>query len=212
MFYFPMLNTPQGIIAVGGYDATNTKRTKDILWLKCTSNAEDFPENCHWQKHEAELKVARSSHSIIPLPNNLDTSRICQCSKDEHEECIGCQPGFGKWSDDKIVCHACQCDVIGTESCTKSSAGDSCECKMGHTGQKCDSCDSGFWRTSESEVCKPCQCNEARAKSCNPDTGHCDCYPTYSGQQCDKCADDFKVLRLFAYQPGFGCESQPSKS
>ena len=62
---FPLVSTSLGIMAVGGYEATNGTPRDEILQLKC--DGKEISE-CQWSEYPKELDVARHAHVVIPLP------------------------------------------------------------------------------------------------------------------------------------------------
>merc|ERR1711974_36786 len=61
-----------------------------------------------------------------------------------------------------------------------------CYCKAGYTGSKCESCQSGYYRSGNQ--CQPCNCNyNGRSSiSCNS-VGKCYCKTGYNGRKCESC-------------------------
>ena len=75
MIGFSLVETDQGVFALGGDPANNysgEKYRRDILKLVC---AGDQIQNCQWQKMAQQLEVPRGQHVSIPLPDSYD---ICQ--------------------------------------------------------------------------------------------------------------------------------------
>ena len=50
-------------------------------------------------------------------------------------------------------CLECKCYAIGTKENTTCSDTGKCTCKMGYAGDKCDTCDKGYFKQSDG-VCK----------------------------------------------------------
>ena len=76
MSNFPLVSTSQGIMAVGGWDATinslatNARFQDKILQLICQDGQD--PTQCQWQEYPKKLDVARDSHVVIPLPASYE--------------------------------------------------------------------------------------------------------------------------------------------
>ena len=127
-----MVASQQGILAVGGYNGSNYRQ--EILKLQC----DPALPNCQWNPMAKGLNIGREYHIIIPFPRSgsVDYSSLCKC-KDASETCISCKSGFvPKWTDGRIGC--CECNEIGTASCTKSQTGDLCSCHLGYAGTRCE--------------------------------------------------------------------------
>ena len=62
-----MVSTSKGILVLGG------NRHSEILQLDC-QDAEI--ENCEWKPIVQKMKVARSSHVVIPLPESYDICTV----------------------------------------------------------------------------------------------------------------------------------------
>ena len=52
-----------------------------------------------------------------------------------------------------LGCLECKCYAIGTKENTTCSDTGKCTCKMGYVGDKCDTCDKGYFKQSDG-VCK----------------------------------------------------------
>ena len=70
MYDFPLVSTSQGIMAVGGWDDTNSRYKDEILQLKCQDGRE--PNECKWEEFPKKLDVARERHVVIPLPASYE--------------------------------------------------------------------------------------------------------------------------------------------
>ena len=70
MSKFPLVSTSQGIMAVGGWDATNGRAKDEILILKCQDG--QHPNQCQWQEYPKKLDEARDNHVVIPLPASYE--------------------------------------------------------------------------------------------------------------------------------------------
>ncbi|XP_067382208.1 laminin subunit alpha-5 isoform X2 [Channa argus] len=127
--------------------------------------------------------------------------------------------------DSPLACAPCDCPSEFTDGTCEDLTG-RCFCKPNYTGDKCDSCSSGFinfpecypipiYPNTNGEV-KPageiinCECSAAGTvdNSCRPDprTGTCICKPGFTGDHCDNCAPGFYGLNCQACQcSGPGC-------
>ena len=70
MYGFPLVSTSKGILAVGGYDATNFRHKNEITQLKCPEGQE--VSDCQWDDLPQKMESWRMKHVAIPLPAGYD--------------------------------------------------------------------------------------------------------------------------------------------
>ncbi|KAM7405319.1 hypothetical protein PAMP_012591 [Pampus punctatissimus] len=85
----------------------------------------------------------------------------------------------------------CECSAAGTvdNSCRPDPRTRTCVCKLGFTGDHCDTCAPGFYGLN----CQACQCSGPGCLdgSCDLLTGHSVCRSGFQGYQCDQCAPGY---------------------
>ena len=70
MYAFPLVSTSIGILAVGGVDWTNYRRTNEVVKLQCPEGQD--VSACQWITHSQQLQIARYNHVVIPLPSSYE--------------------------------------------------------------------------------------------------------------------------------------------
>ena len=89
--------------------------------------------------------------------------------------CSDCDDGFFAFSP--TGCLMCNCSGR-TSNCQLelttpiSDPQELCQCPFPYNGSSCESCVNGYFLSSSSGNCEPCQCNE-RADLCQDVTGEC---------------------------------------
>ena len=63
-----MVETSQGIFAMGGTDWDGNKRN-EVLKLECPG---DQIQSCQWQETSETLEVRRAYHVAIPIPESYE--------------------------------------------------------------------------------------------------------------------------------------------
>ncbi|KAM9858550.1 multiple epidermal growth factor-like domains protein 9 [Aulostomus maculatus] len=115
--------------------------------------------------------------------------------------CEECKPGYYRSpaTAPTEACVTCPCsNSTSTGTChTDPSGSPVCDqCLHRYTGQQCDQCRAGFYKSSG--ACVPCDCSgnadpQGPPHLCHPDTGHClSCINGTAGPQCQLCAPGFK--------------------
>ena len=103
-----------------------------------------------------------------------------------------------------VRCKKCQCPNINgnqfADTCSYNSVNDTvrCECKLGYSGNRCDSCSVGYFGnpTERGGSCKKCNCNNNTVVNepdwCNRKTGECkDCLFNTDGWNCERCRSGY---------------------
>uniref|UniRef100_A0A915EU80 Laminin subunit alpha n=1 Tax=Ditylenchus dipsaci TaxID=166011 RepID=A0A915EU80_9BILA len=131
------------------------------------------------------------------------------CSECQHntegDHCESCVQGFygNATTGSPSSCLRCACPYPSEAnnfalSCFVSERGilERCVCKKGYSGDRCETCDVGFfgdpWQPGG--TCQQCFCNEnndlKEDGSCNPKTGDCAlCEGNTDGRKCEYCKD-----------------------
>ena len=65
-----MVTSPDGggVMIIGGYDSTNSKRSGKILELRAGGSG-----IIDWQEIDVELENGRNGHVVIPVPEQITT-------------------------------------------------------------------------------------------------------------------------------------------
>ena len=81
LYYFSLVNSTLGPLAIGGYNQEDDIPSREILRLDCDSSPDDISK-CTWTKLEMELEVGRYGHVVIPLGDAF-AHEICStdCTK-----------------------------------------------------------------------------------------------------------------------------------
>uniref|UniRef100_UPI0037E831B8 laminin subunit gamma-2 isoform X2 n=1 Tax=Semicossyphus pulcher TaxID=241346 RepID=UPI0037E831B8 len=108
--------------------------------------------------------------------------------------CDVCQEGFygnpAGGAGVQTPCRPCQCnghiDVSVAGSCDRSS-GKCLKCVNNTRGPSCEECERGYYRSRESDACKPCDCDlqGSESRQCD-DLGRCQCRPGFEGLRCHR--------------------------
>ncbi|MGH0132626.1 UNVERIFIED_CONTAM: hypothetical protein FKN15_040777 [Acipenser sinensis] len=159
------------------------------LPLDSACNCSGRSEDCHF---DAELYrgTGHGGHCV----NCRDGTAGPNCER--------CKENFHR-SSPKDACLPCNCSVVGSSSLQCGGDGN-CICKLSVTGEKCDSCQPGYYSLTEGG-CRPCACHPAGSVGlCNPLNGQCSCKENVEGYQCDRCKPG--TFNLDSQNPA-GCTS-----
>ena len=75
---------------------------------------------------------------------------------------------------------------------TTGRGGRCIDCKQNTAGVNCERCKENFYRATQSEPCRACNCNPAGSESQQCDSqGKCTCKPGVTGQKCDRCLPNY---------------------
>uniref|UniRef100_A0A7E4ULG0 Laminin subunit alpha-1 n=1 Tax=Panagrellus redivivus TaxID=6233 RepID=A0A7E4ULG0_PANRE len=146
------------------------------------------PCNCH--SHSGEC--------------DADTGVCLDCGNNtEGEHCERCLPGYygNATNGSPYACQACPCPYATAAnnfalSCVVSEYGsiEKCNCRPGFTGERCETCDIGFYGNPSEwgGSCDPCYCNDnnnlTEYGSCHPVSGDCaQCNGNTDGRHCEIC-------------------------
>ncbi|XP_027144166.1 laminin subunit alpha-5 isoform X2 [Larimichthys crocea] len=206
-----------------------------LPWKPATTYSANECEQCNCHRHsfdcyyDPEVDQRRGS---LDAHGHYRGGGVClNC---QHHttgvNCERCIPTYYRSPDHPIesplACSRCNCQSEFTDGTCEDLTG-RCFCKPNYTGEKCDSCASGFinfpdcypiptYPTNNNGEAKPageiinCECSAAGTvdNSCRPDprTRTCVCKPGFTGDHCDTCAPGFHGLNCQACQcSGPGC-------
>nr|XP_022901153.1 laminin subunit beta-1 isoform X1 [Onthophagus taurus]XP_022901154.1 laminin subunit beta-1 isoform X1 [Onthophagus taurus] len=153
-----------------------------------------------------------SNHSFADTCqlNPLTQDVICACKEGfTGARCDVCADNyFGNPEVPGGNCQLCDCndniDIMRPGNCDPHS-GQCKQCLYETTGDHCEMCRSGFYRTSPEEMCRECVCHilgwNKTAGDCDRYTGKCPCYPNVIGDDCEKCKENHWKIAS-----GKGCE------
>nr|XP_006813849.1 PREDICTED: laminin subunit gamma-1-like [Saccoglossus kowalevskii] len=155
--------------------------------------------------------------TCIPCTCNEHSERGCDpdtgvCVECIHntagDQCEVCKPGYygdaeGGTPDD---CHPCMCpgpagensfsDVCVADSLAEMGFNCQDTCAVGHQGERCETCETGYYGTpedytNEGGVCQECFCNLS-PQECDSVTGQCStCWNNTEGLHCEVCKFGF---------------------
>ncbi|XP_041847231.1 laminin subunit alpha-3-like [Melanotaenia boesemani] len=129
------------------------------------------------------------------------TGRCLRCQfNTAGDRCERCKEGYYGNAVQR-TCRVCPCPFsVATNSfavgCREVYGEIQCVCRAGYSGERCESCSSGYYGNPQQPggSCKPCNCN-GNGNNCDPRTGVCkntlepgDTNTDEHCQECDSCA------------------------
>ncbi|XP_030828530.1 laminin subunit beta-1 [Strongylocentrotus purpuratus] len=170
-------------------------------------NCNDHATSCHFDE------------AVYRLTNGASGGVCDNCLHNTvGRNCEQCKPFFFMHPDrdirDPNICVPCNCDPAGSENggeCASHTQGEMvagmCLCKRYVTGQRCDTCQDGYWELNEAnpEGCRECACDLLGSENnmgCDKSTGNCRCKRYVTGQNCDRCYEGYYGLSADLY----GCK------
>ncbi|KAM4527482.1 laminin subunit gamma-3 [Odontesthes bonariensis] len=162
---------------------------QDRPWARATGDSanECLRCNCSGRSDECafDMEQYRSTGSggrCVSCRDNTDGPH-CERCRDNH---------YRKAPDEP--CLPCDCHINGSVSLQCDMEG-RCVCRLGTTGEKCDTCQAGFHSLGPAG-CRPCNCDPSGSvDNCSPLDGRCYCKPNVEGQSCDRCKPGFFNLQ-----------------
>ncbi|CAJ1070265.1 laminin subunit gamma-3 isoform X1 [Xyrichtys novacula] len=162
---------------------------QDRPWARATGDSanECLKCNCSGRADECvfDMEQYRSSGSggrCVNCRDNTDGSH-CEHCRENHYRRSAEEP-----------CKPCNCNINGSVSLQCDVEG-RCACRVGVTGEKCDTCQAGFHSLGLGG-CRPCECNPSGSVDvCSPLDGRCHCKMNVEGMSCDRCKPGFFNLQ-----------------
>uniref|UniRef100_A0A7N8X738 Laminin, gamma 3 n=1 Tax=Mastacembelus armatus TaxID=205130 RepID=A0A7N8X738_9TELE len=162
---------------------------QDRPWARATGDSanECLKCNCSGKSDECvfDMEQYRSTGSggrCLSCKDNTDGPH-CERCKENHYRRSPEEP-----------CLPCNCNINGSASLQCNVEG-RCTCRVGVTGQKCDTCWAGFHSLGPGG-CRSCECDSSGSVGdCSPLDGRCHCKPNVEGQSCDRCKPGFFNLQ-----------------
>ncbi|XP_059214275.1 laminin subunit gamma-3 [Centropristis striata] len=162
---------------------------QDRPWARATGDSanECLKCNCSGRSDECmfDMEQYRSTGSggrCVSCRDNTDGPH-CEHCKENHYRKSAEEP-----------CLPCNCNINGSVSLQCDVEG-RCACRVGVTGEKCDTCRAGFHSLGPGG-CRPCECDpNGSVDDCSPLDGRCHCKPNVEGQSCDRCKPGFFNLQ-----------------
>ncbi|XP_060916773.1 laminin subunit gamma-3 [Labrus mixtus] len=162
---------------------------QDRPWARATGDSanECLKCNCSGRSDDCvfDMEQYRSTGSggrCVSCRDNTDGPHCERCKgnhyrKSAEEHCLPCNCNINGSV-------GLQCDVEGR-----------CACRVGVTGEKCDTCQAGFHSLGPGG-CRPCECDPSGSLDvCSPLDGRCHCKMNVEGQSCDRCIPGFFNLQ-----------------
>ncbi|XP_053267613.1 laminin subunit gamma-3 [Pleuronectes platessa] len=162
---------------------------QDRPWARATGDSanECLKCNCSGRSDRCvfDMEQYRSTGSggrCASCRDNTDGPHCERCRENHHRE------------SSQEPCLPCNCDVDGSVSLQCDVEG-RCACRVGVTGEKCDTCRAGFHSLGPGG-CRPCECNPSGTVDvCSPLDGRCHCRSNVEGTSCDRCKPGFFNLQ-----------------
>ncbi|XP_034565301.1 laminin subunit gamma-3 isoform X1 [Notolabrus celidotus] len=162
---------------------------QDRPWARATGDSanECLKCNCSGRADECvfDMEQYRSTGSggrCVSCRDNTDGPH-CERCRENHYRRSAEEP-----------CLPCNCNVDGSVSLQCDVEG-RCACRVGVTGEKCDTCQAGFHSLGPGG-CRPCECDPSGSVDvCSPLDGRCRCKTNVEGQSCDRCKPGFFNLQ-----------------
>uniref|UniRef100_A0A8C1MCI5 Laminin, alpha 5 n=1 Tax=Cyprinus carpio TaxID=7962 RepID=A0A8C1MCI5_CYPCA len=174
-------------------DPTVTRRyyysIKDIsIGGRCVCNGHAEACNCACQHNTCGLSCDRCCPGFNQFPWKPATTY----SANECEPCNCHRHSSECYYDPEIDQRRASLNMQG-----KYSGGGVCvECQHHTTGNNCERCIPGYYRSPDHSLESPfCQCeSEFTDGTCEDLTGRCYCKPNYTGENCDTCAEGYEAF------------------
>ncbi|XP_076613354.1 laminin subunit gamma-3 [Chaetodon auriga] len=162
---------------------------QDRPWARATwdSANECLKCNCSGRSDDCvfDMEQYRSTGSggrCVSCRDNTDGPHCERCRENHHRKSA------------EEPCLPCNCNINGSLSLQCDGEG-RCVCRVGVTGEKCDTCQAGFHSLGPGG-CRPCECDASGSvDDCSPLDGRCHCKPNVEGQSCDRCKPGFFNLQ-----------------
>ncbi|XP_032425902.1 laminin subunit gamma-3 [Xiphophorus hellerii] len=183
---------------------------QDRPWARATGDSanECLKCNCSGRSDECvfDMEQYRSTGSggrCVSCRDNTNGAHCERCKENHYRK------------DPEEACLPCNCNINGSLSLQCDREG-RCRCRVGVTGEKCDTCQAGFHSLGPGG-CRPCECEPSGSlDQCSPLDGHCYCKPNVEGQSCNRCKPGFFNMQrehpagcqpCFCFGHSFACYS-----
>uniref|UniRef100_A0A3B3X3W9 Laminin, gamma 3 n=1 Tax=Poecilia mexicana TaxID=48701 RepID=A0A3B3X3W9_9TELE len=183
---------------------------QDRPWARATGDSanECLKCNCSGRSDECvfDMEQYRSTGSggrCVSCRDNTNGPHCERCKENHYRK------------DPEEACLPCNCNINGSLSLQCDGEG-RCRCRVGVTGEKCDTCQAGFHSLGPGG-CRPCECEPSGSlDQCSPMDGHCYCKPSVEGQSCNRCKPGFFNMQrehpagcqpCFCFGHSFACYS-----
>ncbi|XP_034753093.1 laminin subunit gamma-3 isoform X2 [Etheostoma cragini] len=162
---------------------------QDRPWARATGDSanECLKCNCSGRSDECvfDMEQYRSTGSggrCVSCRDNTDGPHCERCRENHYRKSA------------EEPCLPCNCNIDGSVSLQCDVEG-RCACRVGVTGEKCDTCRAGFHSLGPGG-CRSCECDPSgTVDNCSPLDGRCHCKPNVEGQSCDRCKPGFFNLQ-----------------
>ncbi|PAA75582.1 hypothetical protein BOX15_Mlig029806g3 [Macrostomum lignano] len=174
--------------------------------VNCTGNTEgDHCERCrpgYYGNPKAGVPCRRCAcpsserqfSSRCQLRPGSARDYICENCAEGHTgaHCEQCRVGYYGNPRAGQGCKPCNCSnnsQPGVVDTCDTVSGRCKACSFNTEGERCETCQDGFYGTAANRGCRPCDClpDGSEGGSCHAETGQCRCKPNFTGQKCDSC-------------------------
>uniref|UniRef100_A0A4W6BL25 Laminin, gamma 3 n=1 Tax=Lates calcarifer TaxID=8187 RepID=A0A4W6BL25_LATCA len=162
---------------------------QDRPWARATGDSANECLKCNCS--------GRSDECVFNMEQYRSTGSGGRCvscrDNTDGPHCERCRENHYRKSPEE-PCLPCNCNINGSVSLQCDVEG-RCACRVGVTGEKCDTCLAGFHSLGPGG-CRLCECDPSGSVDyCSPLDGHCYCKPNVEGQSCDRCKPGFFNLQ-----------------
>ncbi|XP_023279771.1 laminin subunit gamma-3 [Seriola lalandi dorsalis] len=162
---------------------------QDRPWARATGDSANECLKCNCS--------GRSDECVFDMEQYRSTGSGGRCvscrDNTDGPHCERCRESHYRKSPEE-PCLPCSCNINGSVSLQCDVEG-RCACRVGVTGEKCDTCRAGFHSLGPGG-CRPCECDPSGSVGdCSPLDGRCHCKPNVEGQACDRCKPGFFNLQ-----------------
>ncbi|XP_075954415.1 laminin subunit gamma-3 [Anarhichas minor] len=162
---------------------------QDRPWARATGDSANECLKCNCS--------GRSDDCVFDMEQYRSTGSGGRCvscrANTDGPHCERCRENHFRTSAEE-PCLPCNCNINGSVSLQCDVEG-RCACRVGVTGEKCDTCRAGFHSLGHGG-CRPCECDPSgTVDDCSPLDGRCHCKPNVEGQSCDRCKPGFFNLQ-----------------
>lgn len=164
---------------------------------------------CKCNGHASECTRQTNDH-------HREERLVCRC---EHNttgpDCGECHPFYNDrpWrratAANAYECMPCNCNGLSNrcyfdaELFRRTGHGGHCtDCRENTFGPNCERCKEFFYRRTDSDRCRPCNCHPVGARQLQCDaSGQCHCKPGVTGDKCDRCQANYFDFGITGCRP-----------